>query len=490
MRYLVLLISLCLVAFGQPYFSHTLSIVGAVFGFGLFFRALLLFKKRYFVAFIWFAGVQLIDLIWFCTPKYHGPMIFIVWFLIACWMGAQFGVVYTCLPKEGRPGVKHALCAASLCTLIEFSRYYFFCGFAFNPAGLPWTASLYSLQCVSLFGILGFSFFTIFLGMLFAGDFRKSFALVAVLPFLIGALLYYPRSSAMEEDGKSLQALLVQTGLKQEEKVPMPGQGALFISPIQQWAQMLSLIPEEKNFDLVVLPEAVFPFGANQKIFPNRETNGIFAREFRDALGSDLVMGLDDTDEAGNHNAAFFYGKEETRRYEKRVLVPLGEYLPLSFLRSFAAKYGLTQFFTEGKEAKVFAGKIPFAPTICYEECYPHLVRQGRKKGAELFVNITNDGFYPDSILPQVHFAHGLVRAVENGAPVLRACNTGVTASVDSLGRVVDKIEGEWTRQGLLTSVPTYTYQTIYSHFGDYPLLLLSFFILTLRMKSRIKKST
>lgn len=490
MRYLALAISFVLVALGQPYFSQTLSVVGAIFGFGLFFRALLQFKRRYLVAFLWFAAVQLVDLIWFCTPKYHGPMIFLAWVGITCWMGAQFGVVYTCLPKEGKPQLKHALCAAALCTLIEFSRYYFFCGFAFNPAGLPWTASLYSLQCVSLFGILGFSFFTIFLGMLFAADFRKSFAACASLPFLIGALLYYPRSAAMAKQGESLQALLVQTGLRQEQKVPMPGMTEAFMAPLQQWTQMLSLIPRDKKFDLIVLPEAVFPFGANQKIFPNQETNGIFAREFRDALGSDLLMGLDDTDEVGNHNAAFFYGAEETRRYEKRVLVPLGEYLPLSFLSKLAAGYGLTQFFTPGKEAKVFAGKVPLSPTICYEECYPHLVRQGRKKGAKLFVNITNDGYYPDSILPEVHFRHGLVRGVENGVPILRACNTGVTASVDSLGRVVGKVEGEWTRQGLMTSVPAYTYQTIYSRFGDYPLLIFSFFILTLRLKTRIKKTT
>ena len=365
MRYLALLLSLVLVAFGQPYFSTALSIVGAVLGFGVFFRTLLLFKRRYLTAVIWFAAVQLIDLIWFCTPKYHGPMIFLVWFLVSCWMGLQFGVVYTCLPKEGRPKFKHALCAASLCTLIEFSRYYFFCGFAFNPAGLPWTASLYSLQCVSLFGILGFTFWTIFIGVVFAADMRKTFAACAALPFIVGALLYYPRNAAMEKHGESLQALLVQTGLKQEEKAPMPGDFASFIPPIKQWEHLLSLIPRGKDFDLVVFPEAVLPFGANQPIFPNHETNGDFARELRSFLASDLLMGLIDADEAGNHNAAFFYSEKETERYEKRVLVPLAEYLPLSILRKIAGEFTNDKLFVDVLFG-FFVGEVEFIK-VCHD---------------------------------------------------------------------------------------------------------------------------
>ncbi|MDX8431084.1 MAG: apolipoprotein N-acyltransferase [Candidatus Algichlamydia australiensis] len=478
MRYLGLIVSFFLVAFGQPYFNKGLAVVGALLGFGIFFHALLQFKRRFLVASLWFTAVQLIDLIWFCTPKYHGPMIILVWVLISLWLGVQFGAIKWCLPNQGKPQVKHALAAASFCTLTEFARYFVFCGFAFNPAGLPWTASLYSLQCVSFFGILGFTFWTIFLGVIFAAGKRHLFLASAALPFLLGALLYYPRKRGAEREKESLKALLVQTGLKQEQKMPMPGFYSSFIPPIEQWQHLLSLIPKDQEFDLVVLPEAAFPYGAHQVIFPNQETNGDYARELRRFLGADLLVGLDDSDEKGNHNAAFFFTEKERERYEKRVLVPLGEYLPFAGLRKLAAKYGLTQFFTEGREAKVFYGRVPLSPTICYEECYPHLVRQGRRKGAELFVNITNDGFYPDSILPKVHFAHGLVRSVENGVPVLRSCNTGVTAAVDSLGRVQGKIEGEWEKRGLVTQVPMFTYQTLYSRFGDYPLLFFSLIIL------------
>ena len=209
-----------------------------------------------------------------------------------------------------------------------------------------------------------------------------------------------------------------------------------------------------------------------------------------------MVIGLDDSDEATgeNYNAAFHLipHKIAINRYEKRVLLPLAEYLPFSFLKPLVARYGITDFFTHGKESKVFEGRYPLNISICYEECFSHLIREGKLGGAKLFVNVTNDAWYPSSRLHLTHFAHGKLRAIENGVPLVRACDTGVTAAVDSLGRTVGQLGQEnleLQRGALVVEVQLYTYSTLYTFLGDYLIVALSFALILWAYAGR-RKST
>jgi apolipoprotein N-acyltransferase len=99
-------------------------------------------------------------------------------------------------------------------------------------------------------------------------------------------------------------------------------------------------------------------------------------------------------------------------------------------------------------------------------------MRENRLKGAQILLNLTSDAWYPNSRLAQQHFDHARLRTVENGIALLRACNTGITGGVDSLGRVV-KILGENAENpevisdALYIEVPLYHYQTLYAQFGD-----------------------
>ncbi|MBA3815056.1 MAG: apolipoprotein N-acyltransferase [Parachlamydiaceae bacterium] len=180
-------------------------------------------------------------------------------------------------------------------------------------------------------------------------------------------------------------------------------------------------------------------------------------------------------------------------RYEKRVLVPLGEYIPFSFCRELAKQYGVFGSFTPGTEAKVMqCGKLKISPSICYEETFGDLIREGREKGAEVLVNLTSDVWYPNSRLPSQHLEHARFRTVENGVPLIRACNTGVTAAIDSLGRSVAVLGGEspekveWIADALYVQVPTYSYTTLYSQFGDK--LIIGFSLLIILISACFKK--
>ena len=98
-----------------------------------------------------------------------------------------------------------------------------------------------------------------------------------------------------------------------------------------------------------------------------------------------------------------------------------------------------------------------------------------------MLVNLTNDNYYPYSSLPEQHFAHARLRTVENGRPLLRSCNTGVTAAIDSFGRILARFgkRGEEFKSGVLECafVP-YTYKTLYSLWGDWGIVTLCLIIL------------
>lgn len=106
-------------------------------------------------------------------------------------------------------------------------------------------------------------------------------------------------------------------------------------------------------------------------------------------------------------------------------------------------------------------------------------MRENSQKGAHLLVNLTNDGWYPRSTLPQQHLDHARLRTVENGLPLLRACNTGITTALDSHGRTIAALDNSEEAPGALqVDVPLHRYRTLYSRTGDALIVLLSGFCL------------
>ena len=101
-------------------------------------------------------------------------------------------------------------------------------------------------------------------------------------------------------------------------------------------------------------------------------------------------------------------------------------------------------------------------------------MRENRLTGAELLVNVTNDGWFPHSRLPQQHSDHSRLRTVETGIPLVRACNTGVTAACDSLGQVLGALSEESGQGTLLVDVPLYSYFTLYTVWGDLFIIALA----------------
>jgi apolipoprotein N-acyltransferase len=516
-------ISWAIVAFGQPGWVPWLGSIAALCGYTLFWRAFQNFPSRFWSATLWYAAVQAIQLSWMTSIEYQGVYILFVYACVCLVLGLQFGVLSLLITAKEKMTVMRILAIAALWTVMEWGRFHVLCGFSFNPAGLALTGFLSSLQMAAVWGVLGLSFYVMLVNLwAFSGRSFKMLAALALFPYLFGYahLAYHGKDLARSP---ILSAALVQTNLLPSEKTPLKGRLNAFISPIHQWQRILGFLEDQARdqWDLIVLPESALPFTSDAMVYPlefvvevlesswgsseglpplsypfaeKKEkgwqvSNAFWAQALANHYRAEVVAGLDQRDKVlkKNYTAAFHFlpDGERMRRYEKRVLVPLAEYLPFNWLMPWVQSYGVTEFFTPGTEAKVFGVKIPFSPSICYEETFPDLMREGRRKGAELLVNVTNDNWYPASRLPEQHFSLGRLRAIENGVPLIRACNTGVTASVDSLGRTLAQMD--LSAGALAAPFKTYHYKTLYTHWGDAGIIGLCLIILTcfLRLKKR-----
>ncbi len=536
-KWLLLCFSFFLVAFGQPANIWWFGLLSACGGYACFWRVLLSMPKkvgRFCVATGWFAAVQIVQLSWATSHPYL--YIYIILLLAALLMGFQWGITALWIVPETFQRFSSILFLAGLWIILEWSRLFFMSGFPFNPIGLSLTGSIYPLQLASVGGIFLLSFCVILINLLglCAWIFWSkrilwlTFASAALMPYIFGAWQIYRHDKNFQSDiHQPLSVLLVQTVFPVEQKLTFQNHEEAGQFVVEEWQQILKLLSPYRTgqLDLILFPENLVPYGTYGLIFPLQSAKDLFTRIFGEESISSLpplkfpyadfvqtekgvqwlvnnaffsqglanlfkahlIIGLEDHLYRGDiieesYSAALHFQPDnlEINRYEKRVLVPMGEYIPFESCRELAAKYGVYGSFTAGLQARLFNGKIPLGPSICYEEAFGHLMRDNRVKGAEMLVNLTNDGWYPHSVLPQQHFDHARLRTVENGVPLVRACNTGITGGIDSLGRIVGiwgntPEESQELPGAIKLEMPTYHYSTLYTFWGDYFVISIAF---------------
>ena len=533
LKFSLYVLSFIIVAFGQPAWSWSLGLLAAVCGYAIFWLALLnesFYKRRFWIATLWFMGVQLVQLSWLNTHPYS--YIYAVYFLFSFLMGVQFGVLGLFITRQKCQYISNLLGIAALWTLMEWSRLFVFSGFSWNPVGLSLTSGVYPMQMASLWGMYGMSFWVIFVNLLGLRGWLKEklssfllFGLASLTPYLYGMYQFSEHEHSINTR-ETINIVLVQTSFPIEEIMDFSSRKEMISYVMTEWQQILSLLQKQKNhaIDLIVLPEYVVPFGTYSPIFPY----DFVKKTFREILGEDslphlasleapyaqeyatpsgnvwfvnnafwlqslaniyhsaVVAGLEDVEELSPGQFAYYSAAIHfnpftlpSERYAKRVLLPFAEYIPFEFCKKIAAEYGIGGSFCPGKEAVIFHhDKASFGVSICYEETFGHLMRETRRNGAELLVNLTNDSWYPNSRLTHQHFDHARLRSIENGIPHVRACNTGLTCGIDSLGRVIAKIEGDDSvADSIYIKVSTYHYPTLYSQCGDYLIIGMSFFL-------------
>jgi apolipoprotein N-acyltransferase len=246
--------------------------------------------------------------------------------------------------------------------------------------------------------------------------------------------------------------------------------------------------------DLIVWPESPAPFYSTDPAF--REAVSNIARESQSwmLVGS---LGIRNAAQSPTHATQLFNsgslvspGGEWGERYNKMHLVPFGEYVP--FRRIFGFAGGLTKEvgdFSPGTSRAALQAANKLGVFICYESIFPDEIRQLAANGAEVFVNISNDGWYGDSGAYAQHLKQARMRAVENNRWLLRDTNTGVTAAIDPYGRVVSRIPRK-VRAALDAGYALTNVTTFYTRHGDwfaYLCAIISVAGLLLNFRSRAR---
>ena len=394
---------------------------------------------------------------------------------------------------EGSPirDVGAALLAAAWWVGLEYVRAHLFTGFPWNFLGTSQYREIAVIQVARIGGVYAVSFLVAFLNVALVLSARRWFrqrggrrqlmphlSFVAALLLVALAVGYGIRVAVAEGRGptRSAAVALVQGNIPQQQKWD-----EAFGRFILDRYESLTRQAAAAGADLIVWPESSTPDDVRYDL-------ASFAAVTRlvDDTGVPLLVGSGDFRvEDGKDvftNTAFLFmrgdqpGAIRYTSYDKIHLVPFGEYVPLDNLGVTRLLTPIAGSFRPGSEVTVFdlGDGAAFSTLICFEDVFSELAREGVRRGARFLVNITNDAWYKRSSGAFQHAANAVFRAVETGAPLVRAANTGVTCFIDRFGRVERVLEGAepgdiWVNGFLSGRVewPVEPRLTFYTRYGD-----------------------
>jgi len=358
--------------------------------------------------------------------------------------------------------------APFLWVAVELLRTYLV-GFPWDLLGTTQVANTALSRIATLTGVYGLSFEIALVNAAFAAAFlvrppRRRLMLAATLATAVFLqLTQYIELDRLPVDS---HALLVQQNVPIRES----WQSAEYNGLLQSLDAISTIPPGSAKVNLIVWPESPAPFFLNDDRFVS--TISAIARRTNDFV---VAGSLGVRPAAGGENLLYNSAAlvnpqgQIAARYDKVHLVPFGEYIPLQRLLSFAQS--LTRevgTFARGSDRwPLDAGAAKLGVFICYESVFPGEVRQFADHGAQVFVNISNDGWFGNSGAPEQHLNVARMRAIENERWLLRATNTGITASIDPFGRVVAQAP-TGTRTTLLAPYSLRAETTFYTRYGDW----------------------
>lgn len=421
--------------------------------------------------------------------------------LLAIFTAIGFGLARSLWDSSGR----RILALAFGLGASEWLRATVLTGFPWNNFGMTLGGTLETAQIASVIGSHGLDFLAIAIFAapvcLFSGRRRGEKIVAPLMAVLVlagitgfGVLRLSVPPSAHVPDVK---LRLMQANMPEDDRFHRSHAATIMEHYLQLSSKGSYPDPTGmKGITHLIWPETSFPFLLEQ------EPEAL--AQIATLLGSDvhLLTGAVRAEDPADGPGRLFYNAIQvvdgdgriTASADKVHLVPFGEYLPFSDLLT---QWGLRQFvnapggFTAASERSVLTvpGLPPISPLICYEAIFPSeiLPNDGSRPG--VLLNVTNDGWFGNTPGPFQHFAQARLRAIEQGVPLVRAANTGISAIVDAYGRVIGKIGlGETgTLDGFL---PVPIEPTLYSRTDSLSALTIAILLLGICLYGRFWKLT
>ena len=441
------------------------------------------FLLAYVSGILWYAGTCY--WIYDTMHQYGGlsrPLALLTVFLFCLYLGIYhglFGLLLSLSVGPGREYRRSLLAAPFLWVAVELARDRI-TGFPWNLLGTAQVDNISLSRITTWTGVYGVSFEIMLVNVAVAAAFlvpKKRRGVLLAASLAAAAVLQAGRLVDAPAVPSDHAALLVQENIPVDETWTRDTfertLHELVDLTVRASASSTNAATITGKVDLIVWPESPAPFFTSDPLF--RDPVSQMARTTRSwmvtgAVGTTSAMQRSVSASQDFNSAALISPSGDwTARYDKVHLVPFGEYLPFPKLFSFAG--GLTkevgEFSAGTSRAPLKAGDSRLGVFICYESVFPGEVRQFAEQGAQVFVNLSNDGWYGDSGAYAQHLNQTRMRAIENDRWILSATNTGVTASIDPYGRIVARLprkqRGALVAPYALTSVTTF-----YTRHGDW----------------------
>lgn len=461
------------------------AVLGFCFGFGYFSAGL-----------AWVSNALMIDGMGFQTLAPFPPLGFGLWgglFPAAACLAAF------CVPK----GLRRVIAFSAAWGILEWVRSWLFTGFPWNLIASIWTDYPAMIQSASVWGAYGLGMISVFAAGLLSlgvGLLKEKKYTRAVIPFLCAAavigglygfgVLRLKRAPAVSETIRGTMIRLVQANIPQGKKWSDDDAERNLMTHVH-----LSRAKGAEQVTHVVWPETATQFLLlNNDFARSMVTSALLPGSILMAgsLRADPVEGAFPPFKMYNsivvlNDIGVYLGS-----YDKSHLVPFGEYAPLSSVFPFIRKLTPVGFdFSVGGGVRTVTlpRTLPVGMLVCYEVIFPGQVADNQVRPYWL-LNVTNDGWYGISAGPHQHFAAAQMRAVEEGLPLARAANTGISGMIDAYGRVTAVLE--LGKKGVVDAgLPRRTEKTtFYGKYGNrIPLAMAVFFLLLSFLPLKKKKT-
>lgn len=356
--------------------------------------------------------------------------------------------------------------------LSELARSYIFGGFPWNLLSHIWTIDYRLIAITSIFGIHGLSFVTIY-WVTFISLFLKKNKLYALFCFAVLpiTLFFVGHNYKASENGKKIVVRVVQPNIPQKDK----------------WREnkiygnldtLINLSNENSDIqkpDLLIWPESALTFFVNE--------NRNLLDYLKDNLDKEILLvtgGLRrESLKEGNkiYNSLFLIKNGNILNfYDKKKLVPFGEYMPFREFIRFKKLTEGSQDFSVGNQSNISEvlineHNIKIMTNICYEGIFPH-----KHTPIDLVINITNDAWFGNTTGPSQHLMANRSRIVEIGSPGVRVANSGISAFFDANGKISRKIDLN-SENYIQQEINLVNNKSIFIKFGNKLIIGLIFFM-------------
>ena len=422
------------------------------------------------------------------------PLIPIALILIPLFLGVFYGVTtFACSFFSLNKKFSSILIFSIFFSLIEFFRSFILGGFPWNLIVFSWTDYLPFLQVLSLIGTYSFNLLsvTIFLiPTIVLFNYRKITKLIFLVFATVILIINFFYGSLIVKNNKKTY----ETNLNFVIKIISPKIDInRFFEEENPEKIILELVklsePNNLEKTIFIFPEGVF---SNISLKDLKNYSYIFSENYSDQ--HKIIMGINSNEEAKVFNSMVVLDKDVNilAKYNKNKLVPFGEFLPFeNFFSKFGLKkitQGYRSFSSDNERNIINVNNINFVPLICYEIIYSGKINK-TIDDFNLILNISEDGWFGNSVGPYQHFSHSIFRSIEEGKNLIRSANNGISAFINSKGQIISQIKS--TERGVI-EVKSFkqTKKTLFSSFGNkiFFYFLLFYIILFFFLKKRENK--